>query len=337
MTQGPAAAIVRAIRESPLMTASGSTRSSAEFIALVALTFSLIAMSVDSMLPALGDIAKDLGAGDPNDRQLVLTAFFAGLTVGQFIYGPISDSTGRKPAMYAGIGCFIAGGLICGLTHDFTTMILGRILQGFGAAGPRIVAVAMVRDLYAGRAMARIMSFVMAVFILVPILAPSIGQLMLLIADWRFIFYGLVVVGIIDFLWIATPPARDAGAREPCASVAWPRCFGRRARRHATGSRSAILWRSASSSARSSAISAPRSRSSRSSMARASCSPSTSAYWPSGIGHCFHRQCQAGDALRHAQTVEIGASIGLRPVARLLALPPGCWTVIRRSGPSSLT
>jgi DHA1 family bicyclomycin/chloramphenicol resistance-like MFS transporter len=184
------------------MTVSGSTRSSAEFIALVALTFSLIAMSIDSMLPALGDIAADLAARDPNDRQLVLTAFFAGLTVGQFIYGPISDSTGRKPAMYAGIGCFIVGGLICGFTHDFTTMLLGRLLQGFGAAGPRIVAMAMVRDLYAGRAMARIMSFVMAVFILVPILAPSIGQLMLLIADWRFIFYGLVIVGVIDFLWL---------------------------------------------------------------------------------------------------------------------------------------
>lgn len=186
------------------MSNSGQTRSSAEFIALIALTFSLIAMSIDSMLPALGDIAADLRAPDPNDRQLVLTAFFAGLTLGQLIYGPISDSTGRKPPIYVGIGCFILGGLICGLTHDFTIMLLGRVLQGFGAAGPRIVAMAMVRDLYAGRAMARIMSFVMAVFILVPILAPSIGQLMLLIADWRFIFYGLVVVGLLDFLWLAT-------------------------------------------------------------------------------------------------------------------------------------
>jgi DHA1 family bicyclomycin/chloramphenicol resistance-like MFS transporter len=185
------------------MTAPGSTRSSVEFIALVALTFSLIAMSIDSMLPALGNIAADLGTRDPNDRQLVLTAFFGGLTIGQFFYGPISDSTGRKPAMYAGISCFIAGGLICAFATDFTTMVLGRILQGFGAAGPRIVAMAMVRDLYAGRAMARIMSFVMAVFILVPILAPSIGQLMLLFANWRGIFYGLVIVGIIDFLWLA--------------------------------------------------------------------------------------------------------------------------------------
>src|SRR5262245_36637355 len=186
------------------MAASGSKRSDAEFIALIALTFSLIAMSIDSMLPALGYIAADLGALYPNDRQLVLTAFFAGQTLGQFVYGPISDSTGRKSAMYAGIGCFIAGGLICGFTTDFTVMIVGRILQGFGAAGPRIVAMAMVRDLFAGRAMARIMSFVMAVFILVPILAPSIGQLVLLAADWRFIFYGLVAIGVIDFVWLAT-------------------------------------------------------------------------------------------------------------------------------------
>ncbi len=186
------------------MTQPASARSSVEFITLMALTFSLIAMSIDGMLPALGDIAHELGAADPNDRQLVLTAFFAGLTVGQFIYGPISDSTGRKPAMYAGIGCFIAGGLICAFTTDFTLMLLGRVLQGFGAAGPRIVGMAMVRDLFVGRSMARIMSFVMTVLILVPVLAPSIGQLILLVADWRMIFLVLAIVGILDFLWLAT-------------------------------------------------------------------------------------------------------------------------------------
>lgn len=179
------------------------SRSGAEFIALVALTFSLIAMSIDSMLPALASIASDLHAADPNDRQLVLTAFFGGMTLGLFIYGPISDSTGRKPAIYAGAILFIVGALVCALSGDFTTMILGRVLQGFGAAGPRIVAMAMVRDLHAGRAMARIMSFVMAVFILVPILAPAIGQFVLLYAHWRAIFYALAIVGIIDLLWIA--------------------------------------------------------------------------------------------------------------------------------------
>ena len=186
------------------MTTPATTRSSVEFITLMALTFSLIAMSIDGMLAALGDIAADLGAGDPNDRQLVLTAFFAGLTVGQFIYGPISDSTGRKPAMYAGIGCFILGGLLCAVATDFPMMTCGRVLQGFGAAGPRIVGMAMVRDLYGGRAMARIMSFVMAVLILVPVMAPSIGQLILLVADWRTIFFALVIMGAVDFLWLAT-------------------------------------------------------------------------------------------------------------------------------------
>ncbi|MGE0240447.1 MAG: multidrug effflux MFS transporter [Parvibaculaceae bacterium] len=185
------------------MSTPAPARASAEFIALMALTFSLIAMSIDGMLPALGDIAADLGVSDPNDRQLVLAAFYAGLSVGQFFYGPISDSTGRKPAMYAGIGCFILGGLICALATNFTMMLAGRALQGFGAAGPRIVGTAMVRDLYAGSPMARIMSFVMAVLILVPILAPSIGQLILLIGDWRVIFYGLAIAGIIDLIWLA--------------------------------------------------------------------------------------------------------------------------------------
>lgn len=186
------------------MTTQAPVRSSVEFITLMALTFSLIAMSIDGMLPALGQIAADLGAGNPNDRQLVLTAFFAGLTVGQFIYGPISDSTGRKPAMYAGIGCFIAGGLLCAFATNFPMMVAGRVLQGFGAAGPRIVGMAMVRDLYGGRAMARIMSFVMAVLILVPVMAPSVGQLILLVADWRAIFFALAIMGAVDFLWLAT-------------------------------------------------------------------------------------------------------------------------------------
>ena len=199
------------------MTPPSPARTSAEFIALMALTFSLIAMSIDGMLPALGDIASDLGVADPNDRQLVLAAFFAGLSVGQLVYGPISDSTGRKPAMYVGIGCFILGGLICAVSTSFTMMILGRALQGFGAAGPRIVGTAMVRDLYAGSPMARIMSFVMAVLILVPVMAPSVGQLILLFADWRAIFYGLAIVGTIDFIWLARrrPETLDPARRIP--------------------------------------------------------------------------------------------------------------------------
>jgi DHA1 family bicyclomycin/chloramphenicol resistance-like MFS transporter len=181
-----------------------TTRSDAEFIALVALTTSLVSMSIDTMLPSLGVIAADLGARDPNDRQLVLTAFFAGLTLGQLVYGPISDSTGRKPALYTGIGLLIVGALVCADAHHFGVLLGARVLQGFGAAGPRVVAIAMVRDLHAGRSMARVMSFVTSVFIVVPIVAPSIGQTILLFASWRAIFLSLVAVAVIDLLWFAS-------------------------------------------------------------------------------------------------------------------------------------
>jgi DHA1 family bicyclomycin/chloramphenicol resistance-like MFS transporter len=177
--------------------------SSAELVAGLALGMSLVAMAIDSMLPALGAIAHDLGATDPNDRQLVLTAFFAGLTVGQLVYGPASDSIGRKRALYVGVALFVAGGLICATSTSLPIMLAGRALQGFGGAGPRIVSVAIVRDQYEGRAMARIMSFVTMVFILVPVLAPTIGQLVLGLAGWRAIFFGLVAMAIVVLVWTA--------------------------------------------------------------------------------------------------------------------------------------
>lgn len=183
--------------------ADPGARVSAEFVARVALTMSLVAMSIDTMLPALGQIANDLGVADPNDRQLVLTFFFAGLSIGQLVYGPLSDSLGRKPALYAGLGLFIVGGLCCALAPSFAFMLVGRALQGFGAAGPRVVAVATVRDLHSGAAMARVMSFVSTVFILVPIAAPSFGQGVLLVADWRTIFWLLVIAALADGAWFA--------------------------------------------------------------------------------------------------------------------------------------
>lgn len=178
-------------------------RSDIEFIALVALTTSLVAMSIDTMLPALGTMALELGAAHANDRQLILSMFFAGLSVGQLVYGPISDSTGRKPALYLGMGLFVLGGAICALTHSFAWLLFGRALAGFGAAGPRIVSVALVRDAHEGRSMARVMSFVQTVFILVPVLAPSVGQAVLLVTSWRAIFAGLVVVAGLNALWLA--------------------------------------------------------------------------------------------------------------------------------------
>ncbi|MEE9210673.1 MAG: MFS transporter, partial [Kiloniellales bacterium] len=153
-----------------------------EFVALTALVISLVALSIDIMLPALQQIAGDLGARRTNDAQLVVTALFAGLAAGQIVYGPLSDSIGRKPAIHAGLLLFILGCLMSILATSFTVLLAGRVLQGLGAAGPRSVIIALVRDRYEGRAMARIMSLVMAVFIMVPALAPGIGQIILMIA-----------------------------------------------------------------------------------------------------------------------------------------------------------
>jgi DHA1 family bicyclomycin/chloramphenicol resistance-like MFS transporter len=172
-----------------------------EFIALVALTTSLVAMSIDTMLPALGAMATELGAAHPNDRQLVLSAFFGGISVGQLVCGPVSDSIGRRPTLFWGIALFMAGTLVCTLTQSFGWLLVGRMLAGLGAAAPRIVSIALVRDLYAGRGMARVMSFVSTVFILVPVLAPSIGQGVLAVTSWRAIFGALLVIAAGDALW----------------------------------------------------------------------------------------------------------------------------------------
>jgi MFS transporter, DHA1 family, multidrug resistance protein len=174
-----------------------------EFVALVAMLTAMVAMSIDSMLPALGLIANELGATAANDRQLIILGFFGGMMLGTLIFGPISDSVGRKPAIFAGLALYCVGSAICIASQDFTTLVLGRVLQGFGAASPRVVSMAMVRDGASGAAMARVMSFVMSVFMLVPILAPSIGQLVLYVASWRWIFVGLMAAAVIAGTWLA--------------------------------------------------------------------------------------------------------------------------------------
>jgi MFS transporter, DHA1 family, multidrug resistance protein len=164
------------------------------FIVLVALLTAMVAMSIDAMLPALGIIASEFGVSEPNQRQHIITMFFLGMTVGTLIYGPVSDSTGRKPAIFVGLGIYVAGTLLAMFSTSFAILLAARFLQGLGAAGPRIVSIAMVRDGQAGAAMARIMSFVMSVFMLVPILAPSFGQVVLIWGSWRMIFIGFLVM-----------------------------------------------------------------------------------------------------------------------------------------------
>ena len=172
-----------------------------EFIALMALMISLVALSIDAMLPALSIIGEELRVANPSDVQLVISALFVGMTIGQLVYGPVSDATGRRGPILVGFVLFIAGSLVCMLAQDFSVMLAGRVLQGVGAAGPRIVTLAIVRDRFAGVEMARVMSIVMAVFIIVPALAPALGQAVMLVAGWRMIFATLLVVALITATW----------------------------------------------------------------------------------------------------------------------------------------
>lgn len=172
-----------------------------EFVALVALLISMVALSTDIMLPALPMIGEALGVTDPNGAQMVVFVFFVGLCFGQLLSGPMSDSYGRKPVVYLGLAIFTVGCLLSIFCTSFAMMLIGRLLQGLGAAAPRIVMIAIVRDDYSGRAMARIMSFVMAVFIIVPAVAPALGQLVMLFAGWRMIFLSLLVVALISLVW----------------------------------------------------------------------------------------------------------------------------------------
>lgn len=174
-----------------------------EFVALMAAMMALVALSTDAMLPALQRIGEDLAVVRENSVQLIVSTLFLGMAVGQIAYGPVSDSIGRKPMIYVGYALFIIGCLLSIFATNFSVMLAGRLLQGIGVAGPRSITLALVRDEYEGRAMAQVMSFVMMVFILVPVIAPSFGQAILLIASWRVIFTALLVLALLTVTWFA--------------------------------------------------------------------------------------------------------------------------------------
>lgn len=174
-----------------------------EFIVLTALMISLVALTTDVMLPALSLIPIELGQDDPGKGHLVISILFAGFALGQLIVGPLSDSYGRRPVIHGGYLMFCLGTLMCLFARSFEMLLLGRLLQGLGMAGPRIVAVAIVRDGYEGRAMARIMSFVMAVFIIVPAIAPAIGQLLISLSGWRATFALLLGMAGVTWVWFS--------------------------------------------------------------------------------------------------------------------------------------
>ncbi|WP_232830667.1 multidrug effflux MFS transporter [Tropicimonas sp. IMCC34011] len=173
-----------------------------EFVVMLAMLFACVAFSIDAMLPALPQIAEDLTPDAPNKAQLVLTAFVFGMGIGTLFSGPLSDTFGRKTVITFGIGVFIAGAIGSWQAENLETMLAFRALQGLGASAPRIVALAMVRDLYEGRRMAQITSFMMMIFILIPAMAPSAGELVMNAFGWRSIFLAFALFGLLGCTWL---------------------------------------------------------------------------------------------------------------------------------------
>lgn len=184
------------------MTQRRLTISSTEFIAIMAIMSATAALSIDGMLPALPDIGRDLSPAAPNKAQFVLGFFIWGLAIGTFVSGPISDAVGRKVTAYVGIALFCTGAALSYLSTNIELMFAARFLQGIGAAAPRIMAQAMIRDFYSGRDMARFTSYVMMIFALVPSFAPMLGAVLMDGFGWRAIFEGFVIFGIINVMWL---------------------------------------------------------------------------------------------------------------------------------------
>ena len=176
--------------------------STSEFIALMAMLVATVALSIDGMLPALPYIASELSPENPNRAQLVLSSFVVGMALGTFLMGPLSDSFGRKTIIYWGAGLYVFFAVICMLATNLETLTLARIMQGIGAAGPRVVSQALVRDLYSGREMARITSFIMIIFALVPAVAPLLGAAVMLMFQWQAIFAVFILFVILSTTWM---------------------------------------------------------------------------------------------------------------------------------------
>ncbi len=172
-----------------------------EFIALAAALMALNALAIDIMLPGLQQIGASLGVDNENHRQYVISAYFGGMALGLLGYGPASDRFGRRGPLLFGLGIYVIAALAAAIAPNFETLLALRVIQGFGAASTRVIAVSMVRDRFGGRAMAEIMSLIFMVFMVIPVVAPSIGQLIMLFANWHMIFVCMGVVALFISMW----------------------------------------------------------------------------------------------------------------------------------------
>jgi DHA1 family bicyclomycin/chloramphenicol resistance-like MFS transporter len=193
-----------------------------QFVAMIAALMAVNALAIDAMLPALGRIGDSLGIAVANERQWVVTAYVLGFGAAQIFYGTLADRFGRRATVFVALGVYVAASLWCAVAGSFEALLLARVVEGLGAAGTRVLAVSIVRDCYEGRKMARVMSLSLLVFLGVPILAPSLGQLVMLVAPWRVIFVVLTGYAVVVGVWIKwkLPETLDARDRRPIAFAA---------------------------------------------------------------------------------------------------------------------
>jgi MFS transporter, DHA1 family, multidrug resistance protein len=183
--------------------AAGRAPGRREFVLLIAALMASNALGIDAMLPALPAIGEALGVAEENRRQLVITFYMLGFGAAQIAYGPLADRFGRKRLL---VGCMLAYAgfaLLSGLAGSFTLLLVARTLHGVAAAGTRVLVIAVVRDRFEGSAMAQVMSTAMIIFMLAPILAPGLGQLLLEVGSWRWIFLALAIYALALSVWAA--------------------------------------------------------------------------------------------------------------------------------------
>lgn len=174
-----------------------------EFVALVATLLALTALGIDTMLPALPDLARRLGVDPVAQAPLVLTVFVVGLGIGQLVHGPLTDRLGRRPVLIAGLAGYALCNLLAGLSGSFAMLLVARFVAGLSIAASRVVTIALIRDCFSGRAMARVTSLAFMVFMAVPIVAPTLGQAILLVGSWRLIFETIGAAALLTLAWFA--------------------------------------------------------------------------------------------------------------------------------------
>ncbi|MEG9883360.1 MAG: multidrug effflux MFS transporter [Hyphomicrobiales bacterium] len=198
-----------------------------EFIALMAAMMAMVSLPIDITLPAFPTLTRDFSLAGANTAQTTVTIYTLGFALGQMFYGPLSDALGRKPLLMVGFAVSCLASLFIVFNSNFTFLLVGRFFQGVGCAAPRIIAIAVIRDMFGGRRMAKVMSTIITVFVLAPMFAPSIGGVLLALGDWRWIFWFLFVVSLAVMLWtnLRLPETKPSYKRKSFSMAAMAEAF----------------------------------------------------------------------------------------------------------------